>query len=107
MKIVINKTLHGIYVNRTMLVPGTNCLDDFDDSTYEAKYFIDNEDIVVQEPSKMTEKEKEKAVENANTTATLDKLQKNFKGVDTSKRRKVLDKFDKDVADASGVSVVD
>lgn len=100
MKVIINKTKHGIFCNGVMLVPGTNCLEAFDDASFDAKTCIDREDIVVSDADKMTAKEQEKAVENANTHATLETLQKKFKNVDTSKQKKKLDDFEKQIKEA-------
>lgn len=100
MKLVTNKTKHGIYCNGVMLVPGTNCLDEFDEENVAAKAFIEEESIDVKDSKKMTKKEKENAVANANTHATLDTLQKTFRDVDTSKQKSKLDKFDADIKKA-------
>lgn len=104
MKIVTNKTLHCIYVNGSLLVPGTNCLDTFDAENACAKAFIDAHDLVVSDAEKMDEKAQEEAIKNANTHATLEKLGKTFKKADISKQKKKLDDFDKSVNEANGES---
>lgn len=103
MKIVNNKTMHGVFCNGIMLVPGTNCIDDFDASTTDAKFFTEDGTIEIKDSDKMDDKEQAEAVKNANTHATLDTLQKTFKKVDTSKQKKKLDDFENAVKKASGV----
>lgn len=100
MQIVINKTKHGIYVNGGILVPGTNTLDEFDGEAAQAKFFVEAGEIEIKDSSKMTEKEQQEAVDKATTKNTLEKLEKTFKKVDTSKRKKTLDDFDKAVKEA-------
>lgn len=100
MKVVINETFHGIYCNGIMLVPGTNCLDKFDDETYEAKMYIDAGDLSVKDSSKMDKSDKAKAVKEATSHETLDTLKKNFKDVDITAKKKQLEKFDKEIAEA-------
>lgn len=100
MKIVHNKTLHCIFANGILLIPGTNCLESFDENTDAAKHFIDIEEITVKDSEKMSEKEQQKAVDNATTHANLETLRKTFKKVDTSKRKKTLTDYDKAVDEA-------
>ena len=104
MKIVNNKTKHGIYVNGLMLVPGTNPIDTFDETTSQVKAFVDDGSLEIKEADKMTEKEQQDAVNNANTKASLEKLAKTFKKVDTSKQKKKLDDFDTAVKEAEAAS---
>lgn len=100
MKIVNNKTKHGIYVNGVILVPGSNPLDNFDETTAQVKAFVESEDLEIKESEKMTEKEQQAAINNANTATALEKLAKTFKKADASKQRKKLEDFDKAVKEA-------
>lgn len=100
MKIVINKTSHGIYAAGHLLVPGTNCLEKFDETKYDVKKLAGLGQIVVKDPEKMSEAEQVEAVEKTNLQSTLETLGKTFKNVDTSKRKKKLDDYDKAVKDA-------
>lgn len=102
MKIVTNKTKHGVFCNGVMLVPGTNCIDKFDEASFDAKTCIEDGYIDVKDSEKMTEAEQKQAVSNANTHATLETLQKTFKKVDTSSQKKKLDDFDKAIKKANG-----
>ncbi len=94
MKVVINKTEHAIYADGTLLVPGTNLVDKFDESDAAAKSFIEGDQISVGDSSKMDDKAKKEAVKNANTRDVVKGLKKTFKGIDTTEADEKLDKFE-------------
>lgn len=93
-KIVINNTESAIFADGKLLIPGTNVLDSFDTEKSDAKAFIENGDLEVNEPAKMDEKSKEKAVSNITSRETLEKIEKALPKVDTSKAKKKLDAFE-------------
>lgn len=93
-KIVINNTKSAIYVNKTLLIPGTNVVDSFDENDNSVKGFIGNGDLSVKDSEKMNEADKKEAVENITDRGNLEKLGKSVKGVDTKKAKEKLDKFD-------------
>lgn len=94
MKIVINKTEHAIYAAGTLLVPGTNLLEHFDEAAADVKSFIEGEQLSVGDSSKMDDKAKKEAVKNANTREAVKGLKKTFKGLDTSEADEKLDRFE-------------
>lgn len=97
MKIVINNTEAAIFAGGKLLIPGTNVITDgsFNDKKDDVKAFVDNGDLSIQDSDKMTEADKKKAVDNITTQENLDALEKGVKGVDTSKAKKKLDDFEK------------
>ena len=92
--IVINNTEHSIYADGKFLIPGTNVLESFDSKKSDAEAFIKNKEITVKDSEKMTKEEKGKAVEEITNRETLEKVEKTFPDLDTSKAKKRLDKFD-------------
>lgn len=92
--IVINNTERAIFADGQMLIPGTNVLDSFDTEKGDVKAFVANSEITVKDSEKMTNEEKDKAVEEITNRETLEKVEKTFPKLDTSKAKKKLDKFD-------------
>lgn len=92
--IVINNTERAIFADGKMLIPGTNVLDSFDTEKGDVKAFVANGELNVKESDKMDDKAKEEAVENITSRETLEKVEKTFPKLDTSKAKKKLDKFD-------------
>lgn len=97
-KVVINNTAHAIQVGGVFLIPGTNIVDSIDAKL--ASDMVESGKLTVNDSEKMDEAQKKNAVEKSNTKSTLDKLDGMFKGVDTKKRKKELDEFDADIANA-------
>ena len=97
MKIVINNTEASIFAGGKLLIPGTNVIADgsFNDKKDDVKAFVDGGELTIQDPEKMTDADKKKAVDNITTKENLEALEKGVKGVDTSKAKKKLDDFDK------------
>lgn len=96
MKIVINNTEAAIFAGGKLLIPGTNVINEgFNEKKDDVKDFVSNGDLTIQDPEKMTDADKKKAVDNITTQENLEALEKGVKGVDTSKAKKKLDDFDK------------
>lgn len=96
MKVVINHTESAIFACGMLLIPGTNVVEDdkFDETKSDAKPFIDGGQLSVKDTAKMTDKDKAEAVDNVTNRKNLEALEKNVKGVDTSKAKKKLDLLD-------------
>ncbi|MBO7412847.1 MAG: hypothetical protein J6U20_04195 [Fibrobacter sp.] len=94
MKIIINNTERAIFADGKLLIPGTNVLEAFDAEQGDVKSFIENGELEVKDADKMDDKAKEKAVENVTNRETLEKVEKTFPKLDTSKAKKKLDNFD-------------
>lgn len=99
MKFVINTTSHAIYVDGTLLIPGTNALSKFDEK--KAASFISNGDVEIKEGSKISDADKKKVIDNANTSATIKAVKKAFPGLDTSSQEEKIGKFEKQIKDYS------
>lgn len=95
MKIVINKKKHCIFANKQFLVPGTNVLESFNSEANDVKMLLSAGEIEVKDSENMDEKAQEEAVAKTNTQEILEKVGKTFKKVDTAKRKKELDDYDK------------
>lgn len=96
MKIVINNTEAAIFAGGKLLIPGTNVISEgFNEKQDDVKAFVSNGDLTIRDPEKMTDADKKKAVDNITTQENLEALEKGVKGVDTSKAKKKLDDFDK------------
>lgn len=93
-KIVINNTTSAIFADGKLLIPGTNVLDSFDTEKSDVKAFIENGDLEVNYQAKMDDKAKNKAVSNITNRETLEKFEKAFPNVDSSKAKKKLDAFE-------------
>lgn len=97
MKIVLNNTEAAIFAGGKLLIPGTNSISDgsFDEKKGDVKDFVSNGDLTIYDSEKMTDADKKKAVDNITTQENLEALEKGVKGVDTSKAKKKLDDFEK------------
>lgn len=97
MKFVLNTTLHAIYANGTLFVPGTNKAGKVDEKALDP--FIKNGDLEIIDSSKASPADKKRAVENANTSSILNDVKKEFKDVDVTKQEEKIKKFEKEVRD--------
>lgn len=102
MKIVINNTESSIFADGKLLIPGTNVLESFDEKQADAAAFVSNGSLEIKEPEKMTDKDKEKAVNEITNRDNLEKLEKALPKVDTSKAKKKLDNFDQQLKKQQG-----
>lgn len=93
MKILINDRSCLLFVGKTMLKPGTNVLDDFDEEKNKA--WIENGYVRVIDPEKATESEKRDAVKKCYCMDGLEALEKSFGKnykKDIEQQKAILDK---------------
>lgn len=88
MKILINDRSCILFVGKTMLKPGSNILDDFDEEKNKA--WIENGYVRVIDTEKATESEKREIVKKCYCMDVLDAIEKSFgknykKDVETQK----------------------
>lgn len=95
--VVMNRTLHLIYLDGVGLLPGTNVVErQLSVDRPAVKRMIEKGLLEISEPDKASETEKKQFVEHANSAGTLSALEKMFK-VDTRKRKGELDDFDREI----------
>lgn len=101
--IVTNKTRHAVVYGKTVLLPGSNVVDDFDASKYPLLSDM-KKSGALEVVEKATEKDIVAAINSANTQKVVDKLSEKSKNgsvkAAADARKKVLDDFDAEVAKA-------
>lgn len=101
--IVTNKTRHAVVYGKTVLLPGSNVVDDFDASKYPLLADM-KKSGALEVVENATEKDIVAAINSANTQKVVDKLAGKAKSgsvkAAADARKKVLDDFDAEVAKA-------
>lgn len=95
MKIVFNNTLSILNYNDEKIMPGSNVVESFDESHPIIGLYINSGDLEVFDSSKMTLKEKNKALIEATSISTIDKLKSLFKELKTEEQKKKINDFSK------------
>lgn len=95
MKIVFNNTLSILNYNKEKIMPGSNVVESFDENHPIIRLYINSNDLEVFDSSKMTLKEKNKALIEATSISTIDKLKSLFKELNPEEQKKKINDFSK------------
>lgn len=100
MKIVFNNTLSILNYEGNQILPGSNVVESFNEKHPIIGLYINSGEIEVIDSEKATEREKKKALNEANSIKTVKALKALYPKIDVSKQEQKIESFGKAVKEA-------